>query len=472
MNYSMKKLRILFCSATIALAAASASAQDTITAGSVRALSGASATVPLSIRDSSGAPLSVNRGAAARIQAIAFKVTASPAGSVTAIVFERAGVLQPLTPLYERTAEGSGFLGYVGSFSSTANPIPFTLNAPLPGNRIGTLFVDVAPGLADGTQIDLTFDVQLTALSNQTGTVVESVYNHKLKLAGGSIIVGGIATATTLTSSPNPSPAGNDVTFTATVSPATSGTVAFRNGGQFLGLGTITGGAATFTTSSLPEGTHTIRAYYEGTGEYLGSEATPVMHTVSGPPIAPPASVNAVATSTTSVQVSWPEVAGAASYEIARSSNNSAFSVAGTSLTTNFTDSGRAAGVTYLYVVRAVAPGGGKSLDSVADAATTILFTDDPLTAGTTKAKRLHVSELRTAVNAYRAGAGLAAGVFTDPVLTAATAIKAVHIEELRTALQAARTAYGFSPLTFTNASLAGLKVKAVHVTELRAAVK
>ncbi len=472
MNDSTKKFRILFCSAAMLLTAVSAFAQDTITAGSVRSLSGASATVPLSIRDASGAPLSVNRGAANRIQAIAFKVTASPAGSVTAIVFERAGVLQTLTPLYERTAEGTGFLGYVGSFSSAGNPIPFTLNAPLPGNRIGTLFVDVAPGLADGTEIDLTFDVELTALSNQAGTVVESVYNHKLQLAGGSIVVGGIATATTLTSSPNPSPAGNDVTFTATVSPATSGTVAFRNGGQFLGLGTLTGGTATFTTSALPEGTHTIRAYYEGAGEYLGSEATPLMHTVSGPPIAPPASVNAVATSATSVQVSWAPVAGAASYEIARSSNNSAFTLAGTSLTTNFTDSGRTAGVTYLYVVRSVASGGAKSLDSLKDAATTVIFADDPLSAGVTKIKRQHISELRTAVNAYRAGAGLPAAVFTDPVLTAATAVRAVHIEELRTALQAARTAYGLSSLTFTDASLAGLKVKAVHVTELRTAVK
>jgi hypothetical protein len=465
------KLRILLCSAAMLLVTRFALAQDIFTAGGVRAVAGTSAAVPLTIRDVSGAPLSVNRGNAARIQAISFRITATPAASVTSLSFERAGVLLPLTPLYERTAGVDGSIGYIATFSVTSDPIPFVLNAGA-GNRIGTLLVGVAPGLADGARIDLTFDTELTMLANQAGTVVESVYNHKLTLMHGAIVVGGAATALTLSSSPNPSAAGNNVTFTATVTPAVAGTVAFRNGAQLLGHGTLSNGVATLVTSSLPEGTHTITAAYEGGGDFLGSQAAPLNQTVGIPPIAAPATVNAAATSSTSVQVSWAPVGGAASYEIARSSNGGAFQLAGISAVTSFTDGGRTAGVTYLYVVRAVDSGGAKSLDSVKDAATTVMFTDDPLAAGTTKAKRVHMSELRTAINAYRAGAGLAAASFTDPTLTAATVIKGVHVEELRAALQAARTAYGLSTLTFTDASLAGMRVKAIHFTELRNAVK
>jgi len=462
-------VRILFCSTAMVLATASTSAQDTFTAGSVRALSGSSVSVPLSIRDVSGAPLSVNLAASSRIQALSFKLTASPAGSVTGISFERDGVLQSLTPLYERTAGTAGSIGYVGSFSVTSNAIPFTLNAAAPGNRIGTLVVAVAPGLADGTQIALTFDAGLTLLANQTGTLTESLYNHKLQLVNGQIIVGGTATTTTLTSTPNPSSSGSSVTFTATVAPAAAGTVAFRKGAQLLGHGTLTGGVATFTTSALPQGMHTITAYYEGAGVHLASQSAPLTQTVNVPGLATPPSVNAIATSATSVQVTWPAVSGAASYEVARSFNGSAFAVAGTSLTNSFTDNGRTPGVTYLYLVRTVDSGGAKSIDSVKDAATTVMFTDDPPIVGATKVKRVHVTELRTAVNAYRVSAGLAAAVFTDAV---PTIIKRVHVEELRAALQAARTAYGLPSLTFTDASLTGLKVKAVHFTELRMAVK
>jgi hypothetical protein len=471
MNETSMKMRTFFCSAAMLLATLSAFGQDTITAGGVRATSGGTAAVPLTIRDASGVPLSVNRGSANRIQALSFKITASPAGSVTGISFERAGVLQPLTPLYERQANAAGTIGYIASFSATSAPIPFTLNAG-GGNRVGTLLVNVAPGLADGARIDLTFDTALTVLSNQTGTLTESVYNHKLILADGAIVIGGIATTTALTSSANPSAAGNNVTFTATVTAGATGTVVFRDGTTLLGHDTLTSGVATLTTSSLSQGTHTINASYEGAGDFLGSQATPLVQNVNGAPIAAPSSVNAIATSATSVQVSWLAVAGAASYEILRSSNGSAFAVAGTSATTNFTDGGRTAGVTYLYVVRSVGTGGGKSLDSVKDAATTVIFTDDPLSAAVTKVKRAHVSELRTAVNAYRASAGLAAAVFTDPVLSVTTTVKAVHLEELRAALQAARAAYGLPAATFTDGSLATVKIKAVHVTELRNAVK
>jgi hypothetical protein len=454
------------------LLAAPLLAQDVITAGSIHAASGVSVSVPVSVRDVSSTPLGVNLAAANRIQAIALKVTATPASAVTAVDFEPAGVLRSITPLYERMVDGPDSAAYIGSFSMTAAPIPFTLGATTPGDRIGSLLVTLAPGLADGTTISLTFHLTLTALSNQTGTIVESAYNRKLKLVSGAITIGGTPTTTTLGSSANPSVEGSAVTFTATVSPSGAGTMLFRNGSAVLGTSKVEGGVATLATSSLPAGTHSIQAFYEGTGGNRSSTSAPLMQTVGAPPLDPPASLNAIATGATQVTLSWPAVTNAVSYEISRRSNGGAFEVAGTSSTLNFVDNGRLPATTYLYVVRAVTAGGARSFPSPSDAATTVTFTNDPVTPGVVGIKRAHMNELRSAINAYRATAGLAPASFTDPTLTTATKVRRVHFEELRAALQAARTAYGLPALTFTDPSLVGLKVKAVHLHELRAAVK
>ena len=45
-----------------------------------------------------------------------------------------------------------------------------------------------------------------------------------------------------------------------------TGTVTFLDGSTSLGTGTVTGGVATFTTSSLAIGAHVITASYGGDG--------------------------------------------------------------------------------------------------------------------------------------------------------------------------------------------------------------
>jgi outer membrane protein assembly factor BamB len=77
------------------------------------------------------------------------------------------------------------------------------------------------------------------------------------------------ATATSLSSSLNPSTVGQSVTFTATVSNGSAnvptGTVTFLNGTTTLGTATLnSSGVAAFTTSTLPAGTDEITASYGG----------------------------------------------------------------------------------------------------------------------------------------------------------------------------------------------------------------
>jgi hypothetical protein len=100
-------------------------------------------------------------------------------------------------------------------------------------------------------------------------------------------------------------------------------------------------------------------------------------------------------------------------------------------------------------------------------------FTDSPLASGATLIRAVHLTELRTRIDAARARYGLAGYAWTDlPLAAGVTTIRAVHIAELRTGLAQAYTAAGLSPLPYTDPTLpAGSMMKAVHISEIRAAV-
>lgn len=75
-----------------------------------------------------------------------------------------------------------------------------------------------------------------------------------------------------------------------------------------------------------------------------------------------------------------------------------------------------------------------------------MFFTDDPLVSGQTVLKAQHILELRSAVNAVRATAGLAQATFTDATLVGVVA-RTLHIEEPRNALDQARSLLDLPPL-------------------------
>ena len=75
------------------------------------------------------------------------------------------------------------------------------------------------------------------------------------------------ATTTSVASDLNPSNFKDLVTFTATVTSTTgtpTGTVTFSNDGTIIGTGTLSGDTATFSTSALNKGVHSITADYSG----------------------------------------------------------------------------------------------------------------------------------------------------------------------------------------------------------------
>jgi Bacterial Ig-like domain (group 3)/FG-GAP-like repeat len=102
-------------------------------------------------------------------------------------------------------------------------------------------------------------------------------------------IVGKTTPTVSLISSVNPSAVNQSVTFTATVTTGATGTVSFLDGATPIGTGAVTSGIATFTTSTLTGGVHSITASYGGDTAYVPAVSAPLSQTVNKlTPVLPP----------------------------------------------------------------------------------------------------------------------------------------------------------------------------------------
>jgi uncharacterized repeat protein (TIGR01451 family) len=162
-----------------------------------------------------------------------------------------------------------------------------------------------------------------------------------------TVTVNPATTTTTIASSANPSTFGQVVTFTATVSGSgATGSVTFMDGAVNIGSGTLSAGTATFTTSALTGGAHSITAVYGGDSNFSGSSSPPLTQTV-----------NAAATTTT----------------LSSSANPSSFGQVVT-FTATVSGSGATGSVTFMD--------GAVNIGSGTLSAGTVTFTTSSLTAG------------------------------------------------------------------------------------------
>ena len=133
-------------------------------------------------------------------------------------------------------------------------------------------------------------------------------------------------------------------------------------------------------------------------------------------------------------------------------------------------------GVRYYFAVKAYSAARVYSAASneVSGVPVAASFTDHPLTPGVHMMRAVHITELRTRINALRASRGLLAAVWTDVTLGfGSTTIKAIHVTELRSALSAVYSALARTPPTYTDPTLVAgsTLIRAAHIAELRAAV-
>jgi hypothetical protein len=179
---------ILF--AAVRSASAAPTPADILTVGTDAGAPNASVDVPVYIRDTSGTPLGIDQPFGSRIQSYSIKIDYSPAASVQSVTFVRAGITAALTPTFENSPSSAGSVSLLDTFSEATNLIPFTSNAPLPGNQIGVLHFVIANSATPGT-ITLTVDTTLTQLTDEGGSPAtkESTTNANLVLVDGAITI-------------------------------------------------------------------------------------------------------------------------------------------------------------------------------------------------------------------------------------------------------------------------------------------
>jgi parallel beta-helix repeat protein len=128
----------------------------------------------------------------------------------------------------------------------------------------------------------------LTSSEIQTIVAADSAGKFKPTVTSFNVTVQpiAVATATTLTATPNASTGGQLVTFTATVapSPGNLGTVTFRDNAAVIAANvSVTGGVAVLQISSLSVGSHPIRADHSGAAGFASSMSNTLNYVVSAP---------------------------------------------------------------------------------------------------------------------------------------------------------------------------------------------
>src|SRR6266516_3324899 len=190
-------------------------------------------------------------------------IGASPT-SVTTVVGAPGTSTVTLTSRGGFTGSGSYSYTATGGLTCTFSPTTFTLGA-----TATTTLSCSSPTVQTDT-------ATVTATSGTTTNSTTVTF-----------VIQKASTTTTVVSSANPSVFGQAVTFTATVAVVApgagspSGTVTFLDGATTLGTGTLSGGIATFTTSALAVGSHSITASYGGDTNFNGSTSAVLTQTVN-----------------------------------------------------------------------------------------------------------------------------------------------------------------------------------------------
>ena len=274
-------------------------------------------------------------------------------------------------------------------------------------------------------------------------------------------------------------PSGLDKTGTTTTSVSLSWTGSTDSGSGVAGYviyrGAVPVGAVNSTSFTdlglIPNTGYLYRVVaFDNAHNYSGYSNTASATTNADP--GAPLNLAAAAVSASQVNLAWsaPGSGSPDHYGIWRRSNGDWVKI-GSAGSTSYADMTVSANSAYLYRVSAEDSSNQVEGWTNVDIATTVFFTDDPLVAGSTVVKVAHVTELRTAVNAVRATAGLGAATWTNTSLTGAW-IKAVDVTELRTNLGDAINILGLTAPNYTDTTLTGVPVKKAHFEELRLRMK
>jgi hypothetical protein len=209
--------------------------------------------------------LTVNVGASAPVGTRTLTITGTNGALSHTATASLVITKQPTTTVVTSSLNPSTY-GQAVTFTATVSS---AIGAPPNGQVItfkdGTLVLGT--GTLSGGVASLTTAAVKAGTRSITATYPGDTTFAKSVSAVLSQKVNKASTATSVSASPNPSTAGQVVTFTATVTSPSglvpTGKVNFKDGTTLLGSGTLdTTGQATFSTSTLAVGSHTIKAVY------------------------------------------------------------------------------------------------------------------------------------------------------------------------------------------------------------------
>jgi hypothetical protein len=220
----------------------------------------------------------------------AFAINA--AGAIAGTYIDANSVLHGFvgTPAPAATTTTLKALQSVSVFNEPAN-FTATVSSSFgtPPNGESVYFTNGSTQLGSAPLSSGTASFTTTALPVGADSVTAS-YAGDTSFAGSSSApvsqpVGKATSFTTLTSSPNPSTAQQQVTLTAAVSGQFGGTatgsVTFSNGATSLGSATLSGNSAAIMTAALPSGTDSITAAYSGDSNFGASTSNSVSQVVN-----------------------------------------------------------------------------------------------------------------------------------------------------------------------------------------------
>ncbi|MBI4265749.1 MAG: Ig-like domain repeat protein, partial [Acidobacteria bacterium] len=238
---------------------------------------------------SSGLPVSFTAAGSCTVTGSTVHLTAAGSCTITAS--------QSGNATYEAAPDVSQTLSIAkATLTVTASDASRVYGAPNPafaasyggfvnGDTLETSGVTGSPSFT--TTATSTSAVASYAIAPGIGSLAAS--NYTFTFVNGTLTVTKASTTVVVASSVNPSTYSDSVTFAATVLPVApgsgipSGNVQFTENGIDLGgpVGLSPAGIATFTTSTLPAGSHVIEAAYLGDSNFHGSTSGQITQTVN-----------------------------------------------------------------------------------------------------------------------------------------------------------------------------------------------
>lgn len=203
----------------------------------------------------------------------------------------------PITQGSLAAVNGNYTIDFTGS-NVTITPAPLTISAENLTTVYGAPLPSLVPVYKGFVQSDGPFSLATLPSLTTSATPGSAVGSYPITVSGassndytityvpGTLTVTRAGTSASVSESLSSSVVGQGVTFTAQVSPATAGhptgTVTFLVDGNPAATVSVNPatGQASFSTSSLSLGTHTVTAEYSGDSNYTGSQAGAIQDTV------------------------------------------------------------------------------------------------------------------------------------------------------------------------------------------------